>query len=120
MKTLVIGASTNPSRYSYKAAEMLKQHKIDIVLLGRDKGVVADAQILNQKEDIQDKDIDTVTLYVSQPNQSEYRDYLMHLRPRRVIFNPGTENPDLARSLNRAGILTEDACTLVLLSTNQF
>ena len=120
MKTLVIGASTNPERYSYKAAVMLKQHDNEVVLLGIEEGKIAEATILKNVSDITDKDIDTVTMYLNPDRQAVYRDFLTHLRPRRVIFNPGTENPDLARSLNRAGIITEEACTLVLLSTNQF
>jgi predicted CoA-binding protein len=99
---------------------MLLAHNHEIVLLGREIGSVNAIPIVTTKEAVLDKEIDTVTIYVSPQNQSEYRDYLIQLRPRRVIFNPGTENHDLSKSLNRAGILTEEACTLVLLSTNQY
>jgi len=120
MKTLVIGASTNPDRYSCKAANILSEHKHEVVLLGKVAGKIAEANIVVDKAGIVDKDIDTVTMYLSPEKQQEYKDFLINLRPRRVIFNPGTENPDMARSLHRAGILTEDACTLVLLHTNQY
>ncbi len=118
MKVLVYGASTNPSRYAYIATELLLQHGHEVTLVGIKKGEVLGLTIQQDQPDL--KDIDTVTLYVGPANQEGLFDYLKALGPRRVIFNPGTENPDLERALENAGIQTEEACTLVLLHTGQF
>lgn len=117
-KTLVIGASTDPSRYSYLAANRLVNHKHEIELLGIKDGVVAGKEINTEKEKFED--IDTVTLYVNPQRQSEYFDYVADLKPRRVIFNPGTENPEFQRFLTEKGIEPIEACTLVMLSTGQY
>ena len=118
MKVLVYGASTNPSRYAYIATELLLQHKHDVSLVGIKKGEVL-GLIIQQDQPLL-KDIDTVTLYVGPANQEGLFEYLQAISPRRVIFNPGTESPELERELEKAGILTEEACTLVLLHTGQF
>jgi predicted CoA-binding protein len=118
MKTLIIGASKNPERYSYKAAEKLLSHGHEIELLGLRPDVVFGKTIDTEKK--QYADIDTVTLYVGPKNQPEYYDYILSLHPRRVIFNPGTENEEFVDLLKQNGIEAEIACTLVLLSTNQF
>jgi predicted CoA-binding protein len=118
MKVLVYGASTNPSRYAYIATELLLQHGHEVSLVGIKKGEVLGLTI--QQEQPYLKDIDTVTLYVGPANQEGLFDYLKAVAPRRVIFNPGTENPELERALEIAGIQTEEACTLVLLHTGQF
>jgi predicted CoA-binding protein len=118
MKVLVYGASTNPSRYAYIATELLLQHKHEVFLVGIKKGEVLGIPIQQDQPVL--KDIDTVTLYVGPANQEGLIDYLQALAPRRVIFNPGTEHPDLERELEKVGIQTEEACTLVLLHTGQF
>jgi uncharacterized protein len=118
MKVLVYGASTNPSRYAYIATELLLQHGHEVSLVGIKAGEVLGLTIQLDQPLIQD--IDTVTLYVGPANQDGLYDYLKSLAPRRVIFNPGTESPELERELEKAGILTEEACTLVLLHTGQF
>ena len=118
MKVLVYGASTNPSRYAYIATELLLQHGHEVSLVGIKAGEVLGLTIQLDQPLLQD--IDTVTLYVGPANQDGLYDYLMSLAPRRVIFNPGTESPELERELEKAGILTEEACTLVLLHTGQF
>lgn len=118
MKTLVIGASKNSERYSYKSAEKLFSHGHEIELLGLRPDVVFGKTIDIEKK--QYADIDTVTLYVGPKNQPEYYDYIISLHPRRVIFNPGTENEEFVNLLKQNGIEPEIACTLVLLSTNQF
>jgi predicted CoA-binding protein len=118
MKVLVYGASTNPSRYAYIATELLLQHQHEVSLVGIKKGEVLGLIILQEQPIVED--IDTVTLYVGPANQEGLLDYLKNLAPRRVIFNPGTENPELERALETAGIQTEEACTLVLLHTGQF
>jgi predicted CoA-binding protein len=118
MKVLVYGASTNPSRYAFIATELLLQHGHEVSLVGIKAGEVLGLTIQLDQPLLQD--IDTVTLYVGPANQDGLYDYLKSLAPRRVIFNPGTESPELERELEKAGILTEEACTLVLLHTDQF
>lgn len=118
MKTLVLGASTNPERYSYLAVNRLIDHGHEVVPMGIKKGSVRGIQIENSKVDL--KDIDTVTLYLSPKNQEEYYDYLIRIKPRRVIFNPGTINPEFIKKLDKEGIEVVDACTLVMLSANTF
>jgi hypothetical protein len=117
-KTLVIGASENPERYSFKAINALVQHGHEVVALGLRPGNVAGIQFETEKKPF--GNIDTVTLYVGPKNQPEYYDYIIALKPRRVIFNPGTENPEFVEKLEAAGIYPEIACTLVLLATGQF
>jgi predicted CoA-binding protein len=118
MKVLVYGASTNPSRYAYIATELLLQHAHEVSLVGIKTGEVLGMTIQQDQPVL--NDIDTVTLYVGPANQEGLFDYLKALAPRRVIFNPGTENPELEKNLEKVGILTEEACTLVLLHTGQF
>lgn len=118
MKTLVIGASKNPERYSYKAADKLLHHGHEIELLGLKPDEIFGHVIDTERK--QYKDIDTVTLYIGQQRQPEYYDYIISLRPRRVIFNPGTENDEFIELLQKNGIETEVACTLVLLATEQY
>ncbi|MDD2617685.1 MAG: CoA-binding protein [Bacteroidales bacterium] len=117
-KTLIIGASTNPERYAYKAAEQLLAHKHDIYLLGNRPGELFGREIINSQQMY--PDVDTVSLYLSGKNQVSYYDYILSLQPRRVIFNPGTENPELQSMLQKASIDAQEACTLVLLATGQF
>jgi len=117
-KTLIIGASNNPERYAYKAAERLLAHNHEIELLG-----VRSAEIFGKTIDTEKKEfsnIDTVTLYVGPKNQPEYYDYVLSLKPKRVIFNPGTENADFETLLTENRIIAEEACTLVLLGTGQY
>jgi uncharacterized protein len=117
-KTLIIGASNNPERYAYKAAERLLDHGHAIELLGLRPDVIFNQTIDTDRKIY--KDIDTVTLYVGPKNQPTYYDYVVSLKPNRVIFNPGTENPEFEMILDKNGIAYEEACTLVLLGTNQY
>lgn len=117
-KTLVIGASTNPARYSYLAMNRLVSHKQPTVAIGLRKGNVAGVEIETEKLPFQD--VDTVTLYLGPKRQPEYYDYILSLDPKRVIFNPGTENPEFYQLLREHGIEVEVACTLVMLGTNQY
>lgn len=117
-KTLVIGASENPERYSNKAIRALLSHNHEVIALGLKKGTVEG--VVFHTEKIQFENIDTVTMYVGPQNQPEYYSYIINLKPRRVIFNPGTENPEFIAQLKSAGIYPEIACTLVLLATGQF
>ena len=117
-KTLVLGASLNPERYSYKAIKMLKDKMHEVSALGLKSG-----QVFGTTIEVQQKpylDIHTVTLYLSPKRQEAFYAYIIQLNPKRVIFNPGTENPDFFKLLQRQNIAYEIACTLVLLSTNQY
>jgi predicted CoA-binding protein len=117
-KTLVLGASDNPSRYSFRAAHMLKNHGHEVVPVGMRKGEVAGMTIHTDRP--QAEGVDTVTLYVGPQNQPAWYDYILDLKPKRILFNPGTENPELERLAQQRGIQTEEACTLVLLSIGQY
>ncbi len=117
-KTLVIGASENPERYSYKAIKALKANDHEVVAIGLRSGEVAGVPFDAEKKSFEN--IDTVTLYVGPKNQPEYYEYILSLQPQRVIFNPGTENPEFIGRLESAGIYPEIACTLVLLATGQY
>ena len=117
-KTLVIGASENHDRYSNKAIRALVSHSHEVVAIGLREGEVAGVSFNSEKKVFEN--IDTVTLYVGPQNQPEYYSYIIGLKPRRVIFNPGTENPEFMAQLKAAGIYPEIACTLVLLATGQF
>lgn len=117
-KTLVLGASENPQRYSYLALNKLLQYKHPVVALGKQKGAVNGIPILTEKELYED--MDTVTLYLNPANQKQYYDYILSLHPKRIIFNPGTENRELASLARNNGIETLEACTLVMLGTGQY
>jgi uncharacterized protein len=117
-KTLVIGASTNPERYSYLAINSLKKHGHEVVALGRKEGEVNGVPIFTGQPKL--TGIDTVSLYLNLTHQEEYYDYLLEMKPKRIIFNPGAENYDLMHRASEVGIETLEACTLVLLSTGQF
>ncbi|MGE5519175.1 MAG: CoA-binding protein [Candidatus Dadabacteria bacterium] len=117
-KTLVLGASPNPSRYSYLAVQRLRAHNHPVVAIGRRTGKVSDVEIA--KEHLPIDGVDTVTLYLNPRNQEEYYDYILNLHPRRIIFNPGTENDELINKAKEKGIKPLIACTLVLLSTGQY
>lgn len=117
-KTLVLGASDNPSRYSFLALNKLVDYGHPVVAVGLKEAVVAGVQIQTGHPDFDG--IDTITLYLNPKNQEQYYDYILSLNPKRVIFNPGTENPELYRLLRGNGITPEPACTLVLLSVNQY
>ena len=119
-KTLIIGASNKPERYSYKAARMLKEYQHEIQLLGNRANVIFDEPIVKNWEDLNVMDIDTVTLYLSFKYQKEYYDKIIELNPNRVIFNPGTENLEFYEILNDYQISYVEACTLVLLRTGQY
>lgn len=117
-KTVILGATPNPDRYAYRAAKMLVGHGHDIVPVGLKKGEVAGKTIENGQPMIEN--VDTVTLYVGPQNQQSLYNYIVKLKPKRVIFNPGTENDELMELLDKNGIEPVEACTLVMLSTNQY
>ena len=117
-KTVVIGASDNPERYSYKATISLQNHKHEVIPVGIRAGKINELQIVLNKPVL--KNVDTVTLYVGPQNQGAWQDYILSLKPKRVIFNPGTENPKLQLLLSENGIEPVEACTLVLLSIGNY
>lgn len=119
-KTVIIGATPNPSRYAYLAAETLNDHNHEIVLLGIKKGEVLGKPIQNIYEKPAIQDVDTVTLYIGPRNQPEWYSYLIGLKPKRIIFNPGTENSEFEKQAAAAGIEVLEACTLVMLRTGQY
>lgn len=115
---MVIGASENSQRYSNMAAKSLMNHGHPVVLLGLKSGKIMDAPILTNQPEL--NDIHTVTLYLNPSNQKAWYSYLLHLKPKRIIFNPGTENPELFELASRIGIECTEACTLVLLSIGAY
>ena len=117
-KTLVLGASSNPSRYSNFVIQKLVVNHIETVAFGLKTGEVAGITI--HTELLPFKDIHTVTLYLNPKNQEAYYSYIVSLKPQRVIFNPGTENPKFYKLLKENNMEFEVACSLVLLSTNQY
>ena len=116
--TLILGATPNPNRYAYLAAERLTARGHDIVPVGIKKGEVQGVEILHGKPDV--PPIDTVTLYVGARHQPEYYDWLLRVAPKRIIFNPGTENPELNRLARENGIETVHGCTLVMLAGGDY
>jgi predicted CoA-binding protein len=117
-KTLVLGASDNPSRYSFLAIQRLKNYGHPVVAVGRRQTVVEGIPILKEKSDFEN--VDTVTLYLNPTHQKEYYDYILSLKPKRIIFNPGAENEELEILARKNNIQPVEACTLVLLSTGQY
>jgi predicted CoA-binding protein len=116
--TLVIGASTNPGRYAYLAINRLRGHQHPVIAYGPKGGTVADVEI--ETEWNPDWKVDTVTLYINPQRLEAYEDRIIALKPKRVIFNPGTESSGFIRKLRQNGIDAEIACTLVLLSLNDY
>lgn len=117
-KTLVLGASLNPARYSNLAIERLVRKNIPTEAVGLREGIVNGVTINSEMVDFEG--IDTITLYLNAKRQEAFYDYIIDLQPKRVIFNPGTENPVLYDLLRKNKINFQNACTLVMLSTNQY
>lgn len=117
-KTLVFGASLKPERYSNLAIQRLVATGIDTIAYGLREGTVSGVEIKDTLDKI--SDIHTVTLYLNPKRQEEYYTKIIAIHPKRVIFNPGTENPDFYTLLKQNEIEVDIACTLVLLSTGQF
>ncbi len=117
-RTLVLGASTNPERYSYLAVNKLLKYKHSVLAIGLKKGTIASVAI--ETTLLPYENIDTVTLYVNPANQKAYYSYIISLQPKRIIFNPGTENREFEKLALENNIEIIEACTLVMLSTNQY
>lgn len=117
-ETLVIGASDNPERYSFLAITRLRQHGHPVTGIGSRSGKVADVTFSKDRPEA--RNIDTVTLYLNPKNQEQYYDYILSLQPKRIIFNPGTENKTFEQKAEAQGIEVLEACTLVLLSIGRY
>lgn len=117
-KTLVFGASLKSNRYSNLAVNRLMDHNIATEAFGLKVGKIRELLISTNLNDF--KDIDTITLYIGAVRQLEYYKYFLKINPKRVIFNPGTENPELYKLLRDNDIEVVVACTLVLLATGQY
>ena len=117
-KTLVIGASEKPARYSYKAITKLTEYGHSVEALGLRNGEVAGITFKTGEPKLED--IDTIAMYVGPARQPSFYDYIVGLKPKRILFNPGTENPEFYEIAKQNGIEVEEACTLVLLSIDQY
>jgi predicted CoA-binding protein len=118
MRVIVLGASDNPARYSFMAMNSLMNHGHDAIPVGIKKAEINGIQIINTREIL--PDIHTITLYVNPLRQKDWYDYILQTKPQRIIFNPGTENPELMELAAKNNIEVIEACTLVMLSTDQF
>lgn len=119
-KTVVVGATPNQSRYAYLAATMLAEYKHETILLGIHKGEINGNKILDIREKPPIQNVDTITLYIGPHRQPEWYTYLLSLKPKRIIFNPGTENEEFENLAAQQGIKTLEACTLVMLRSRQY
>ncbi len=119
-KTLVVGATANSSRYAFLAARMLNEYGHEFVPIGIKKETVLGKEILNLREKPPIDGIDTITLYIGPQNQPEWYDYLLSLKPKRIIFNPGTENDEFEKMAEAKNVEVVEGCTLVMLRSNQF
>ena len=117
-KTVVIGASTKADRYSNQCVQLLREHNIETIAIGNKEGVITDVTI--QKGFPLEKKVKTIAVYLSPKNQEAYYEYMINLQPERILFPPGTENPDFYKKANAHGIETEEACPLVMLKTGTY
>ena len=120
LRTAIIGASPNRSRYSNMAAEMLTEYGHEIVPVSIKRGSVAGAEILDIRNKPELEDIDTITMYVGPQNQTDITDYLLSLEPRRIVFNPGSENYSFMQEAQNQGIEVVEGCTLVMLRSGMY
>lgn len=118
MKTLVLGATTDASRYANMAVRKLRKYGHEVIAIGRKENMIDDTKIITNQPTIEN--LHTITLYLNPSNQKPYYDYILALNPKRIIFNPGTENSQLEELAKAKGIETLEACTLVMLSTGIF
>lgn len=117
-RVLVLGASTNNDRYSNMACKLLRKFDHDVIAVGNREGEIGD--VLIQTSTVGINKIDTVTLYLGVSNQTPYYDFILNLKPKRVIFNPGTENFEFMEMLEKSGVETIEDCTLIMLNSNNF
>jgi len=117
-KTLVLGASPNPVRFSHKAVKSLLRHDQEVVAVGFREGLIVEEEILTGQPPIED--VHTVSIYIGSSRQADYYDYILSLKPKRVIFNPGTVNPEFMGRLKREGIEPVSECMLVMLHDGEY
>lgn len=117
-KTVVLGATSKPEKYAFKAISLLVEKGHSVIAIGQNAGEVAGVKIKTKAIPL--KNIDTITLYLNPARQRDYYNYIVEAKPKRVVFNPGTENPELYQLLELNGIQVEVACTLVLLTLEQY
>jgi len=119
-RTVIIGATPNPNRYAYFAAQKLNRYNHPILPVGIKKGSIEGIDIIDLRKKPELENVDTVTMYINPTHQDEWEGYILSLKPRRIIFNPGTENPAFAAKASQQGIEPLNACTLVMLSTGTY
>lgn len=117
-RVLVMGASEKPERYSNMAVKLLVKHNYDIIAYGAKPGLIGKVKIITNTDEI--KDIHTVSLYLGEKNQIPYYNFILNLKPKRVIFNPGTTNIEFIYLLEKAGIKVVEHCTLIMLDNGLF
>lgn len=117
-RTLVIGASPNPVRFSYKAVKSLQRHDVPVVPIGIKKGEIGGVEIIKSRPAVDD--VHTITMYVGPARQKDYYSWLLSLQPKRIIFNPGTENPEFMEMAKKEGIEVLEDCTLIMLNSGRF
>lgn len=116
--TIILGASPNPSRYSFLATLRLEEAGHTVYPVGIKEGIIGNNSIITDKNCI--KEVDTITIYIGAKKQAEWYNYIFQCNPKRIIMNPGTENPELWSMAREKGIECEEGCTLVMLATGQF
>jgi uncharacterized protein len=119
-KTVIIGATPDPSRYAYLAAHMLTDYSHEIVPVSIKRGEILGREILDLRKKPVIEGVDTVTMYIGPQNQPEWYEYILGLKPKRIIFNPGTENYEFEKMAEERGIEAVQGCTLVMLRSRQF
>jgi predicted CoA-binding protein len=117
-KTLVIGASLNPERYAYRAVKLLRKFGHPVEAIGLKEGEIDDVQIHRNKELF--TNVHTVTMYLGPKNQTEYYQYILEMKPQRIVFNPGTENPEFESIAKANSIEVVEDCTLVMLNRGAY
>ena len=117
-KTLILGASPNSARFSYKATKSLQKHNVPVIPIGIRKGKIGEAEIIKDRPVIDD--IHTLAMYIGPARQKDYYSYILSLHPKRIIFNPGTENPELMEMAKNEGIEVLEDCTLIMLGAGRF
>ena len=117
-RTVIVGASPNRDRYSFMATQRLLDNNYEVFPLGIREGEIEGKKIITERPEL--ADIHTITMYIGKKLQPDWYDYILNLNPKRVIFNPGTENGGLMRILSEKDIEVVENCTLVMLATNQY
>ncbi|MHA7101590.1 CoA-binding protein [Roseivirga pacifica] len=119
-KTVIVGSASKPGRYAQKAAAMLAERAFEFVPLGIQEGEVLGREILDINDEPKIEEVDTITLYINPTRQKAHYQYFLSLNPKRIVFNPGTENQEFKQMAEKAGIECQEACTLVMLSVGNY